>query len=390
MSSRALNRLSAAKAASIKEPGKYPDGGGLYLVVTDSGRSWTFRYSRRGSRCEIGLGSARGLSLAKAREQASEYRAMIANGLDPKKEREQLDRRVTFGSFADAYIETMSASWRNPKHVAQWRMTLTVYAAPIRKTIIEEIDTDQILKVLKPLWTRVPETAGRLRGRIERVLDAAKVAGLRDGDNPARWRGHLDQLLPKRRKGGRGHHAALPFHRIKPFIRKLRARDAVAARALELIILTAARSSEVINAAWDEFDLRQKVWIVPAERMKTGREHRVPLAAPVVALLSATPEKDREGLVFKRTADGKPLTNMAMPMLLRRMEVDETVHGFRSTFRDWAAETTNFSNEVCEMALAHSIPGKSEAAYRRGDLFKKRRRLMEGWAKYCGYITSPD
>lgn len=388
MTSRALNRLSAAKVASLKEPGKYPDGGGLYLLVDGSRRSWTFRYSWRGSRYEIGLGGARDLTLAKAREQAAEYRAMIAEGRNPKKEREQIDRRVTFGAYADDFVETMSTSWRNPKHVAQWRMTLTVYAAPIRKMIIEEIGTDEVMKVLKPHWARVPETADRLRGRIESVLDAAKAAGLRDGENPARWRGHLDQLLPKRRRGGRGHHAALAFHKIKPFMKRLGTRDAVAARALELVILTAARTNEVINADWKEFDLRQRVWIVPAERMKMQREHRVPLTAPVVALLTATPVSERQGLVFKRGPNGKPLTNMAMPMLLRRMKIEETVHGFRSTFRDWAAETTNFPNEVCEMALAHSISGKSEAAYRRGDLFQKRRKLMESWTKYCGYDLS--
>ncbi|WP_443971474.1 tyrosine-type recombinase/integrase [Sphingobium sp. CR28] len=389
MMSRALNRLSAARVASLKESGKYLDGGGLYLFIDGSRRSWTFRYSWRGSRCEIGLGSARDLTLAKAREQAAEYRSMIAEGRNPKKEREQIDRRVTFGTYADDYIETISTSWRNPKHIAQWKMTLTVYAAPIAKMIIEEIDTDDVLKVLKPHWTRVPETADRLRGRIESVLDAAKAAELRDGENPARWRGHLDQLLPKKRRGGRGHHAALAFHKIKPFMKRLRARECAAARALEATILTAARTGEVINADWSEFDLRQKIWIVPAERMKMEREHRVPLTAPVIALLGATPESQRDGLVFKRP-DGKPLSNMAMPMLLRRMQVEETVHGFRSTFRDWAAETTNFPNEVCEMALAHSISGKSEAAYRRGDLFKKRRKLMESWAKYCGYLLDPS
>ncbi|MDO7841963.1 tyrosine-type recombinase/integrase [Sphingomonas immobilis] len=390
MTARAIHRLTALKIANLTKPGKYADGGGLYLIIGESRRRWVYRYSWRGARCELGLGGAGILSLAKARERAAECRALIAEGKNPKAERDRAERNVTFGTYADAFFETMSATFRNEKHVAQWKMTLTVYAAPLRKMILEEIGTPEILRVLKPHWSRVPETANRLRGRIESVLNAAKAEGLRDGENPARWRGHLDQLLPRRRKGLRGHHAALPFAKIKVFIRKLRAREGTAARALEFLILTAARTNEIVAAQWDEIDLLQKVWIVPAERMKSEREHRVPLSTPALCLLKATPEEQRVGLIFKTVARDKPLSNMAMPMLLRRMGRPETVHGFRSTFRDWASETTNIPNEVCEMALAHVIAGKTEAAYRRGDLFMKRRKLMKKWAKYCGYDVATD
>lgn len=385
VTSHALNRLTATRVAGIKEPGRYADGGGLFLFIDATRRRWLFRYTWRGAKKELGLGSARSLSLAKAREKAAEYRAMISEGKNPKAERAKANRYITFGEYADSFVETMSPSWKNAKHIEQWKMTLTVYAAPIRLLLLHEIDTDDVLQVLRPHWSRVPETADRLRGRIENVLDAAKANGLREGENPARWRGHLDQLLPRRRKSSQSHHAALPFNRIKRFIRALRDRPAVAARALEFLILTAARTGEVLHADWEEIDLQQRIWAVPADRMKAEREHRVPLSEPALAILKATPPKSRTGLIFQRNGKGVPLSIMAMPMLLRRMNIVETVHGFRSTFRDWASETTNFPNEVCEMALAHTIPGKAEAAYRRGDLFNKRRKLMDAWAKYCGY-----
>lgn len=382
----ALNQLSATRIASIKQPGRYADGGGLFLLVDKTRRSWIFRYTWRGSKKDLGLGSARDLSLAGAREKAAEFRTMVAEGRNPKSERDKEKRRqMTFGEFADAYIETMSTGWKNPKHIAQWKMTLTSYAASLRSLYLHEIDTDDVLAVLKPKWATVPETADRLRGRIENVLDAARVKGLRTGENPARWRGHLDQLLPRRRHGGRGHHAALPFDEIVSFMKNLRERKAVAARALEFLILTAARTAEILDADWKEIDWKRGLWIVPAGRMKAGKEHRVPLSPPAVALLTAMPAASRKGRIFKRGDEELALTNMAMPMLLRRMKIEDTVHGFRSTFRDWAAEETNFPNEVCEMALAHTIPGKAEAAYRRGDLFQKRCRLMNAWAQFCGY-----
>lgn len=383
--SRVMYRLSTTKVTHLKAHGRHSDGGGLYLFIDPTRRRWVFRYTWRGKLTEMGLGSARSLSLAKAREKAAEYREMVSQGRNPKIAKKNCDRNVTFGDYANTYVETMEPCWRNPKHVAQWKMTLSVYAAPLRSLVLEEIDTDDVMRVLKPLWSRVPETASRLRGRIEMVLDAAKVLGLRDGENPARWRGHLDQLLPKRRKRSKGHHAALPFEKVTDFITDLRHRSAIAARALEFLILTAARTSEVLLADWDEIDLDAGVWIVPAERMKAEREHRVPLSGAARRILEVIPESNRDGLIFKRAGSALPLTNMAMPMLLRRMGVTETVHGFRSTFRDWAAEKTNYSNEVCEMALAHTIPGKAEAAYRRGDLLEKRRKLMEAWSAFCGY-----
>ncbi|MBB3956962.1 tyrosine-type recombinase/integrase [Novosphingobium sediminicola] len=385
MTSRTLNILSAAKVRAIREAGRYSDGGGLFLYVDSTRRNWVFRYTWRGTKKEMGLGSARILPLAKAREKAAECRTLLAEGKNPKLEREKAAEALTFGAFADDLIDTISVGWKNAKHIAQWRMTLTIYAAPIRALFLHEIDTDDVLGVLKPVWNKIPVTAHRLRGRIEKVLDAAKAKGLRKGENPARWRGHLDQLLPRRRKGRQSHHPALPFEDIQEFISELRKRPAVAARALEFVILTAARTGELLEANWKEIHLEQRLWVVPADRMKAGREHRVPLCGRALEILLATPKAERRGLIFKRNADGNPLTNMAMPMLLRRMKVDVTVHGFRSTFRDWAAETTNFSNEVCEMALAHTIPGKAEAAYRRGDLFNKRRKLMEAWAEYCEY-----
>jgi integrase len=240
-----------------------------------------------------------------------------------------------------------------------------------------------VLSVLRPLWARTPETAERLRGRIENVLDAARAKGFRGGENPARWRGHLDQLLPKRQRLSRGHHTALAYDAIPTFMVSLDERPAMAARALAFTILTAARSGEVLGARWPEIDLDKAVWTVPARRMKAGREHRVPLSPQAMAIVSALHEDGETGFVFSGTSPDKPLSIMAMSMLLRRMKAGVTVHGFRSSFRDWASETTGFPHEVCEMALAHTIPNKAEAAYRRGDLFEKRRRLMEAWGRYC-------
>ncbi|MDE1918981.1 MAG: integrase family protein [Sphingomonadales bacterium] len=339
VTNHALNQLSATRVASIKQPGRYADGGGLFLVVDKTRRSWIFRYTWRGSRTDLGLGSARDVSLGGAREKAAHFRALVAAGKNPKTARDrEAEGRMTFGEFADAYVETMSTGWKNSKHIAQWKMTLTQYAKHLRPLYLDEIDTDDVLAVLKPKWATVPETADRLRGRIENVLDAARAKRLRSGENPARWRGHLDQLLPRRRHAGRGHHAALPFGEIGSFIKDLRERKAVAARALEFLILTASRTTEVLEADWKEIDWKRGLWIVPAVRMKAGREHRVPLSPPALALLMALPAASRKGRIFKRGDEDLPLTNMAMPMLLRRMGIEDTVHGFRSTFRDWAAE----------------------------------------------------
>jgi len=381
---RTLNKLSATQVAKLKTPGRHSDGGGLYLFIDDSGRRrWIFMYTRSGKRTELGLGSARDLSLANARSEAAALRAILASGGDPRAERAREESVPTFGESADTYVEAMRPSWRNAKHAAQWVMTLTKYAEPMRSKPVDEIATQDVLDVLQPLWQRTPETAERLRGRIENVLDAAKARGHRSGENPARWRGHLDQLLPKRQRLSRGHHKALAHDALPAFMADLRSRDAVAARALEFLILTAARSGEVLGAQADEIDLEKKVWTIPPERMKAGREHRVPLSPRAVEVVEAMQALGRPPFLFPGPKPKAPLSSMAMAMLLRRMKSDVTVHGFRSTFRDWASETTGFPHEVCEMALAHMIANKAEAAYRRGDLFDKRRKLMDAWAGYC-------
>jgi integrase len=383
MGKRILNRFSAKEVERLKTPGRHSDGGGLYLAIDDNGRRrWVFMYARRGRRVELGLGGGRDLSLATARTEATALRAILANGEDPKATR-ATEQVPTFGECADTYVEAMQSSWRNAKHAAQWSMTLKTYAKPIRNQQVDEITTQDILDILQPLWKRVPETAKRLRGRIENVLDAAKAKGQRSGENPARWRGHLDQLLPKRQRLTRGHHAALPYDDVPALMEELRGRSAAAARALEFTILTACRTSEVLGATWEEIDVEKKFWTIPASRMKAAREHRVPLSPRCLEIAEAMRKKGTDGFVFPGPKLKEPLSTMAMAMLLRRMKVKVTVHGFRSSFRDWASETTGFPHEVCEMSLAHTIANKAEAAYRRGDLFEKRRKLMEAWAGYC-------
>jgi integrase len=380
---RKINRLNARAVATITKHGRHADGGGLYLSISpNGGRRWVFLYRWHGKPTEIGFGSARSVTLARARELAGQARAKLAEKINPKDSRKPTNG-ATFGECADRLIGAMRPSWRNGKHAAQWEMTLREYAAPLRRLPADKITTDDVLSVLKPLWNEKPETASRLRGRIERVLDAAKAQGLRSGENPARWRGHLDHLLAKRRRLTRGHHPAMPYADVSAFMATLRKREGIAARALEFGILTAARSGEVIGARWVEFDLDGAVWTVPATRMKAGKEHRIPLAPRALKIV-----KDIVGLsgefVFPGGKPGRPLSAKALAKALRRMKVkNATVHGFRSAFRDWAAECTNFTNEVCEAALAHVIENKAEAAYRRGDLFEKRRKLMEAWAAYC-------
>jgi integrase len=381
---RKINRLNARTVATITEHGRHADGGGLYLSISpNGGRRWVFLFRWHGKPTEIGFGSARDVTLARARELASAARLKLSEGINPKEARRPLEG-VTFGECADRVIEAMRPSWRNSKHAAQWEMTLRDYAAPLRRLPVDKITTDDVLLVLKPIWNKKPETASRLRGRIERVLDAAKAQGLRGGENPARWRGHLDQLLPKRQRLTRGHHAAMNYADVPAFIASLQTRQATAALALEFAILTAARSGEVLGARWAEFDLERAVWTIPAMRMKARREHRVPLSRRALKIVNAMHEARGGDFVFAGQKADKPLSVMALEMVLRRMRIENvTVHGFRSAFRDWAAECTNFTNEVCEAALAHVIENKAEAAYRRGDLFDKRRKLMEAWAVYC-------
>jgi integrase len=372
----------------------YCDGGGLWLRVTsDTARSWVYRYMMDRQPHEMGLGKYPEITLAEARRRAAEARKLKALGKDPLAEREAVKaaqradaaKAVTFKEAVERYIAAHRAGWRNAKHAAQWEATLATYAEPTMGTLaVQDIDTGLVLKALEPIWTDKPETASRLRGRIEAVLDWARVRGYRMGENPARWRGHLDKLLPARAKVKTvEHHTALSFDQLPDFIAALRNEDGMAARALEFAILTAARTGEVLGAKWGEIDLDEKIWTVPAERMKAHREHRVPLSKPALTILKAL-QKDNstdEHFVFASGAPDRPLSNMAMLMLLRRMGHDElTVHGFRSTFRDWCAERTNFPSEVAEMALAHTVSDKVEAAYRRGDLFAKRRALMDQWA----------
>lgn len=373
--------------ASITKPGRHGDGGGLYLVVDKSGaKRWVFLFRRDGTLREMGLGGLKSVNLARARELAGEARANLQAGIDPIAAKNSAPVTVpTFGEEADAFIEAMKPQFRNAKHIAQWEMTLRDYAAPLRPKRVDQITTADVLEVLKPYWLTKPETASRLRGRIERVLDAAKAKGHRSGENPALWRGHLDKLLPKRRKLTRGHHAAMPYEDVPAFVAELRQREAMAARALEFTILTAARSGETFGATWKEIDLEAALWIVPAKRMKAGREHRVPLTPRAVEILTELSQLGAEpdAYVFPGQKDGRPLSVMAMEMILRRMKINFTVHGFRSAFRDWAGEETAFPREVAEAALAHVVGDETERAYRRGDALEKRRKLMTAWASYC-------
>jgi integrase len=351
-------------------------------------RKWVFRFTFGGRVTEMGLGNA-AVTLAQARDKAAEARKLIASGINPIEARREAERialgKPVFGQCADELLAATSSEWRNEKHKAQWHMTLETYAKPLRAMPVDEIDTADVLSVLQPLWQSRPETASRLRGRIEAVLDAARAKGhiSRNEANPARWRGHLDKLLPKRRKLTRGHHAAMPYPEVPEFIGRLREREAVGAIALEFAILTAARSGEVLGVRWAEFDLESKVWTIPAARMKAGREHRVPLSSRALAILEAV-AKGRTGVfVFPGQRPGKPLSGMAMEMVLRLMNVDVTVHGFRSSFRDWCGEATSFPRELAEAALAHVSGDATERAYRRGDALEKRRGLIHAWVSFC-------
>jgi integrase len=395
---RTIHRLSHRKAESIAKPGMYPDGGGLYLQVTKGAnntyrRSWLFRFAINGRERQMGLGRLEDVSLADARDRAAVAREQRRDGKDPIVEREAIQvqastvaaRTMSFDACSQAYIASHRAGWRNVKHASQWENTLTTYCSPVfGKLPVHFVDVGSVMKVLEPLWATKPETASRLRGRIERVLDWAKVRGYREGDNPARWRGHLDHLLPNKSKVRRvKHHAALPYSELPAFFEELQQREAIAAKALQFAILTAGRTGEIIGARWAEIDLLGRVWTVPAERMKWGREHRVPLSAAALKLLKHMNTVRQNEFVFSGDRRAS-LSDMALLMLLRRMRrPDLTTHGFRSTFRDWTEEQTNTPRAVAEMALAHAIENAVEAAYRRGDLFEKRRVLMSRWADFC-------
>ena len=387
---RALKRLgNRITEETLKTAGRHADGGGLYLSVgPGEARRWVFLYRWRGRLKEMGLGSFNAVTLAKARERAAEARGQVAEGIDPIETKRALKAIPTFGELADEFIQAKQAEWVNDKHKAQWAMTLETYAAPLRSLRVDRVETADVLSVLKEVWLEKPETASRVRGRIERVLDAAKAKGFRSGENPARWRGHLDLMLPKRQKLTRGHHAALPFAEVADFVARLREREGMAALALEFVILTAARSGEVRGATWGELDLTAKVWTVPAERMKAQREHRVPLSARALEILTALqPLASGEPacLVFPGP-DGKALSDAAFSALLMRMGIEKgsvTPHGFRSSFRDWVGEASTFPREVAEAALAHTVGDATERAYRRGDALEKRRKLMDAWTRFC-------
>jgi integrase len=387
--------LSVRKIETIRDAGYYGDGGGLYLRVTATGtKGWIFRYQIAGRRRDMGLGAVDLVSLAEARRKAIEARKLIADGQDPLDAKiaestaaaVEAAKAITFKAAAEAYIASHQAAWRNPKHAAQWAATLTTYVYPVFGELpVSAADTELVMRVLQPIWSTKSETASRVRGRIESILDWAKVRGYRDGENPARWKGHLQALLPAKAKVAKvEHHAALPYTDMPAFMAALRVTDGMAARALRFAILTAARTGEALGATWAEINLTARLWTVPAERMKAGKEHRVPLSEPAMTLLRDLYEVRQGDPVFPGAVKGRGLSNMALLMALRRLgRADLTAHGFRSTFRDWVAEQTNFPSEVAEMALAHTVGDKVEAAYRRGDLFEKRRQLAEAWGGFC-------
>jgi integrase len=401
-------KITALFVRHIKRPGRYCDGGNLYLQVRRSNskkspgslnKSWAYRYVRNDKQTWMGLGPYPDVSLAEARELATEARKQILKGIDPltDKRARQRDARVAHGNMlsfaecAEKYIDSQAPGWSNPKHIEQWRNTLKNMAGPIIGHLpVDQVDTALVMRCIEAIWTTKTETASRLRGRIESVLDWATVRGYRGGDNPARWRGHLDKLLPRPSLvASVKHHPALPYTEAGAFMQELRNDAGVASRALEFTILTATRTNEVVQAEWSEFDLDLKTWVVPAERMKSKREHRVPLSDAAVSALKAVQGRS-ERYVFPGHKRGSHLSNQGMLQVLKRLgRTGITVHGFRSTFRDWCAESTNYPADVAEMALAHTLRDKTEAAYRRGDLFEKRARLMADWARYCSKPASP-
>lgn len=391
------NKLTQLQITRLKAPGLYGDGAGLWLNVTEGGsKSWVLRYTLAGKERRAGLGPFPEVSLAEAREAAVNFRRQIRNGQDPVEEKRKAKaaaqaeqaKSVTFDWCAEKYIAAHKPSWKNPKHGDQWTNTIATYVSPIMgSTAVDRIETAHIMRVLEPIWSTKAETASRVRGRIESILSWAAVRKFRSGENPARWKGHLDSLLPARKKIARvQHHPALPWQDMSAFMAELKQQAGIGALALQFTILTAARSGEVRGMTWDEVNLDDAVWIIPGKRMKAGRDHRVPLSAHAQAILT-TMEELKLGdtnVVFPSVRDRKPLSDMALTAVLKRMgRTDITVHGFRSTFRDWAAEVTHYPREMAEMALAHTVSDQVEAAYRRGDMFEKRRKMMADWDGFC-------
>lgn len=391
---RAINRLSVKEAQKNLDPGLYGDGGGLYLQVSASRtKSWVFRFMVGRRPRKMGLGDYPRVSLADARDAARDAYKLVRAGSDPIEVRQRANseatqrraKALTFRQCAEAYIAQQHAHWTNEKHAQQWENTLATYAYPrIGHLMVQDVDVPSVLTVIEPIWSDKTETASRLRGRIETILNWARARGLRSGENPATWRGNLQEALPKILLSQRvKHHPAMPYRDVPAFIGELRAARGISARALEYTILTAARTSETLLAKWPEIDLEQRMWIRPAEHMKGKREHRVPLSDAALDLLQALPRDETSDYIFPGMRVGRPLSQMAMLEQLRGMRSSVVVHGFRSSFRDWAAEQTAYANELVEMALAHLVSDKTEAAYRRGDMVDRRRRLMEEWSDYC-------
>lgn len=393
---KGIEKLTTLEVKKASAAGYYGDGGGLWLQVSSSGsKSWVFRFTspQTGKTREMGLGSFRTFTLAEARSKARECRQIVADGHDPITQRqEERDQNKidtvftkTFAACAEAYIESHQSGWKNSKHAAQWKSTIAKYAEPVIGTLaVSKVDTNLILRILEPIWTAKNETASRIRGRLESILDWATVRGYRSGDNPARWKGHLDTLLAAPSRVQKvTHHAALPYQNIGELMQELRKNSGIAALALQFLIFTACRSGEVRGATWAEIDLQNRVWTIPATRMKAGKEHRVPLSKAAVSVLAKVRKSDDCDLIFTSSRCGM-LSDMTLTAVLRRMQKNDiTVHGFRSTFRDWAGETSAYPREVIEHALAHQLKDKAEAAYARGTLFSKRQNLMESWANYC-------
>jgi integrase len=395
---RAVHRLTAVGINRLKAPGFYSDGGNLNFRIADGGsRSWVFRFAKNGRTRDAGLGPYPDVSLADARIKAFEWRKLLVAGIDPLDQRNAArasdlvaaSKSLTFDDCLTGYAAAHESGWRSVKHAKQWRASLTAYASPVFGRLpVSAIDTGMLMRVLEPIWAAKPTTASRVRGRIENVLDWAKVRGYRRDENPARWKGHLDHLLPSKSKvQAIEHHAAMPYAEIGGFMAQLRERPNVSARALEFLILTAGRRGEVIGARWSEIDLPGKVWTIPASRMKASREHRVPLTSAAVAVLKQMEAIRQSDFVFPGMGGGRIGIN-AMHELLGAMGWRDAAkaHGFRSTFRDWAAERTSFPRELAELSLAHSVGNEVEQAYRRTDMFEKRRKLMEAWAAYCAKV----
>ncbi|NBS34472.1 MAG: site-specific integrase [Methylocystaceae bacterium] len=378
------------------KPGIHLDKHGLYLNVSATGKkSWLLRFSWQGRRPEMSLGSFDELSLAEARDAATAARTLVRAGINPIEAKHavkvQKQAKRLFGEVADELIKSKSSEWRNKKHQDQWKVSLEKGAAALRPKPVDLISTADILEVLTPIWLKTPESASRMRQRIEAVLNAAKAKGLRSGDNPATWRGHLEHLLPKRPAVARNHFAAIDYQQLPTFMKELELIDSVSARALEFTILTAARSGETYGATWPEIDLNSRVWIIPAVRMKSGREHRVPLSARAIEIIEFQASRKISEFIFPGQRLNKPLSHVAMAKVIERMHVTgATVHGFRSAFRDWAGNETQFSREICEAALAHVVGDAAEQAYRRGDALEKRRLLMKEWAEYILFTAKPE